>query len=374
MSYNQVEIYVRSSPLGEVGIHWRNISKPEQPKEEPVVLKQRVIARDDGKQVTINSLINDTKPSLILARYENKVLVEVTGLDAAEDRSKRMGRRISEVVLWVGDATPEIESQLRKLAACILLSFWEKESTFLSKIRSAIDFDGLNDFKANAQQIQQLYTDAGTHLDDFLSKISPSVVELGESVWLTPKTIDIESQLYTLVKQISQTSFGETEQPVVVVAEFKKEGDTPPLRVSVGAASGIGEGLSVKPPAYPQQIVYKGNVWKAPETKTEKKTPVPSPEAVPSAQPILPQKAVPRRTTRIVIVGMILLILILLTTWVIAQPKILPPTPTLTPTPIPKHKPSSKTTNPQSFLQPANSPVLPDDNQPQSSQSRSPDA
>ncbi|MBP5976768.1 hypothetical protein HW132_29590 [Brasilonema sp. CT11] len=358
MSYAQVEIYVRSSPLGEVGIHWRNISKPEQPKEEPVVLKQRVIARDDGKQVTINSLINDTKPSLILARYENKVLVEVTGLDAAENRSKRMGRRISEVVLWVGDATPEVESQLRKLAACILLSFWEKESTFLSKIRSAIDFDGLNDFKANAQQIQQLYTDAATHLDDFLSKISPSVVELGESVWLTPKTIDIESQLYTLVKQISQTSFGETEQPVVVVAEFKKEGDT----------------QSVKPPADRQQIVYKGNVWKAPETKTEKKTPVPSPEAVPSAQPILPQKAVPRRTTRIVIVGMILLILILLTTWVIAQPKILPPTPTLTPTTIPKHKPSSKTTNPQSFLQPANIPVLPDDNQPQSSQSRSPDA
>lgn len=87
MSQSQVVIYVRSSPLGDVGIHWRNISKSGHPIEEPDILKQRVIKRDDGKQVTINSLINETKPSLILAKYDGKIILEVTGLDASEARS-----------------------------------------------------------------------------------------------------------------------------------------------------------------------------------------------------------------------------------------------------------------------------------------------
>lgn len=341
MSNNQVEIYVRSSPLGEVGIHWRNISKPEQPNEEPFVLKERVIARDDDKQVTINALINDTKPSLILARYHNKVLLEITGLDAAETRSKKMGRRISEIVLWVGDETPEVEIQLRKLAACALLSFWQKDSTFLATIRSAIDFDGLNSFQVNAQQIEQLYNDAGTNLNRLLSEVAANIINTSESIWLTPKTIDIENQLYDLVNQISQTSLPDTQQPVVVIAEFKQESDRP-------------------------RIIYKGNVWKAPEP--EKKTPVSSPEPVPPPSPT-PSRTPTPLTSRIVILGIILLIVILIAIWVIAQTKTLTPTPAITPIPsptpttIPNKKPPTKKTSPQSFLQPSTSPVLPD-NQP----------
>ncbi len=269
---SQVEIYVRSSSLGQqVGIHWRNISKPEQPKEEPVALEKQVIARDDGQMVTVNAIINDTKPSLILARYENKVLLEVTGLDATEDRSKNMGRKISEVVLWVGDASEDIEEQLRKLAACALLSFWEKESTFITTIRSAIDFDGNDSFRANAQQIKQLYDDAAENLDRLLSKVSFSEIDSSEPVWLTQKKkIDIESQLYSLVKKISQTALPEGDEPVVVVAEFKKEGDK-------------------------QWIVYKGNVW---EKKTQSEPqptlqPEPQPTLQPEPQPTLQPESQP---------------------------------------------------------------------------------
>ncbi|KST66895.1 hypothetical protein [Mastigocoleus testarum] len=340
MSHSQVEIYVRSSPLGEVGIHWRNISKPEQPKEEPDVLKQKVIERNDGKQVTINSPINDTKPFLILARYQNKVLLELTGLDAAEARSRKMGRRISEIVLWVGDDSPETESQLRKLAACALLSFWSKESTFLSAIRSSIDFDGLNGFKVNTQQIEELYADANTHLDRLLSKVSPKVVNISESVWSTPKTIDIESELYNLVNQINQTSLPETKQPVVVVTEFKQESDR-------------------------QQIIYKGNIW-----VEKKRPPAPIPEPVPTPKPVPPPEPVPTpkpaAKIRLVILRIILPILIALAILLITQSPVLTPThspkltPTLTPTPI---------LNPQ----PVKTPLSPD-NQPQSYQIQSPDA
>lgn len=354
MSDIQVEIYVRSSPLGEVGIHWRNISKLEQPNEEPVVLKERVIVRNDGKQVTINSLINDTKPSLILAQYKNKVLLELTGLDAAEVRSKSMGRKISEIVLWIGDVSPKVECQLRKLAACALLSFWQKESNLLTTIRDSIDFDGLNSFKVDIQQIEQLYTDADTHLDLLLSEVSSRVIDTSKSVWLTPKTIDIESQLYDLINQISQTPLPDTEQPVVVVAEFKKEGGH-------------------------RRIVYRGNVWNAPETKAQKKTTEPSLKTVPPTEPSIPPQT-PTSPSRLTIATLmlglgILIVVILIAIWIIVQCKIPTPVPTSTPTPAPilKEKPFSKTTSPQSSLQPAHIPVLPD-HQPLSSQSLSPNA
>ena len=320
MIHNHVEIYVRSSPLGEVGIHWRNISKPEQPKEEPDVLKQRVIERSDGKQVTINSPINDTKPFLILARYQNKVLLELTGLDAAEARSKRMGRRISEIVLWVGDDSPQTESQLRKLAACALLSFWSKESHFLSAIRSSIDFDGLNGFKVNTQQIEQLYAEANSHLDRLLSKVSPNVINTSESVWSTQQEIDTESELYNLVNHISQTSLPETEQPVVVITEFKKQSDR-------------------------QQIVYKGNVWVEKKRPASTPEPAPNPEPAPTPKPATIPESVPTpkpaAKIRLVILRIILPILIALAILLITQSPVLTPThspipiPTLTSTPKP---------------------------------------
>jgi len=130
MSQTSIEIYVRSSPLGSKGIHWRNISKDGQPIEEPEMLKSRIILKDNGKKATINSLINDTKPSVVLARYDDKILLEVTGLEASKERSSQLGRRITEVVLWVGDASPEVELQLRKLYACAMLSLWDKSSAF----------------------------------------------------------------------------------------------------------------------------------------------------------------------------------------------------------------------------------------------------
>lgn len=312
MSHTQIEIYVRSSPLGEVGIHWRNISKPEQPSEEPMVLKERVIVRDDERKVTVNALINDTKPSLILARYENKILLELTGLDATEARSQKMGRRISEIVLWVGDVTDEVELRLRKLAGCALLSFWKQESDFLSLVRSSIDFDGLNSFKANTEKIEQLYADAETHLKRLLSK---DFLEDNrcEAIWSTPNTIKIERDLYNLVSQINQTPLPKSEQPVVVVAELKRESER-------------------------LQIVYKGNVWKAPEPEKKLQEIVPL-EATQSTT----LSKVPPPKTRLAIAGILLgmiitILVVVIIIWVMIYRKIplLTPEPTPTPTEVPQ--------------------------------------
>jgi hypothetical protein len=317
MNQSQVEIYVRSSPLGDVGIHWRNITKPDQPVEEPSVLKERIIYRSDGKKVTINSLINETKPSLILAKYEGKILLEVIGLEASEARSHRMGRRISEVVLWVGDASlAEVEVNLRQLAASALLSFCNKETAFATTIRDAIDFDGLDSFKVDSQQIEQLYIDASKNLDNVPSTSYLSQADSSDSIWLTPTTVDTPEHLHALANQISQTLLPSSEEPVVVVAELKRDNTE-------------------------QRIFYRGNVWIAP--------PVPKPveETSPRQEelevdfqkktPILSTAPASRPTNRIVILVVILLIVVVsIILWGTTQLKSPPtPAPIITPSPTP---------------------------------------
>lgn len=340
MSQSQVVIYLRSSPLGDVGIHWRNISKDEQPIEEPDILKQRVIKRNDGKQqVTINSLINETKPSLILAEYHGKIILEVTGLDASEARSERMGRRISEVVLWVGDASSkEVEPKLRQLAACALLSFWSKERTFATTIRNAVYFDGLNSFKVNADEIKQLYDDADKNLDSDLSVSPSSETDSPNLVWSTLLEINSEKQLHALARQISQISQTQTllldgEQPVVVVAELKRNNDD-------------------------QQIIYSRNAVLSHEPVDEQTVTAPQDKLETESQKktsILSQTTASRPADRIAIFVIILLVVTFATVVIqTTQPQIPSPPPTLSPTPAPTPTPET-----EQGSTPQPSPVLP---------------
>lgn len=318
MSQNQIEIYVRSSPLGDVGIHWRNITKPEQPTEEPTILKQRVICKDDGRQATINSLINDTKPSIILARYSNKVLLEVTGIDAAEGRSQRMGRRISEVILWIGDASSqEVEAHLRQLAACALISFWNQKHTFATTIREAVNFEGLNSFKANVQKLEQLYDDADKNLADVLLASPATETDSYHLVWSSPVTISSDDQLYALAGQISQTLLPDGEQPFVVVAELKSDNNEP-------------------------RVIYRGDVWAAPPTPKPAELVLPPQEKVltDTQKKTLKLSSLLRLSAAILVLILLILITVVII-WMTTQPQIAPTsTPTLTPTPtlVPKSK------------------------------------
>ena len=218
MNQNLIEIYVRSSPLGSVGIHWRNISKNGQPMEEPEILKSRIINRGNGRKATINYLINDTKPSVILARYKGKILVEVTGLEASKERSTQLGRRITEVVLWVGDASTEVESKLRKLAAYAILSVWDENSALLKSIRDAIHFEDLDAFRVDQVGIEQLSADTDTDAENFSPK---ALNHSNPSVWSCPESITNDERLYSLAHQITQVPLPKTENPVVIVAEIK---------------------------------------------------------------------------------------------------------------------------------------------------------
>jgi hypothetical protein len=273
MNQNSIEIYVRSSPLGPVGIHWRNISKNGQPMEEPEVLKSRIITKDNGKQATINSLINDTKPSVVLARYEDKILLEVTGLEASKERSSQLGRRITEVVLWAGDASTEVESQLRKLAACAMLSISNKDSTFLKIIRDAIRFEDLNAFQVDQVAIKRLTAEPDVYLEIFSQAVSD---QSNPAVWSSPELITSDERLRSLAHQISQVPLPKTEQPVVIVSDLKNE-----------------------------RLDYRGDIWKAPIQLQPVEVPVVLPEKADSeskkkAPPTQP-KTLSFSTTRLIL-------------------------------------------------------------------------
>lgn len=238
MISNDVEIYVRSSPLGGVGIHWRNITKPDQPREDPSILKKKVINKPE-RTATVNSLINETKPAIVLARYDKKILLEVVGLEADKQRSAQLGRRISEILLWVGDANKEVETHLKNLAVCTLFGIWNSESDFLQTIRKSIHFDGQDAFKADLNQFRKVYVDAAQELDILQKGIRALDADFSPSVWSTSRNIVSEEGLISLLNQIKSTPLPESQDPIVIIAELKGE------------------------PALPQ-LFFKGNVWEAP--------------------------------------------------------------------------------------------------------------
>lgn len=151
-----------------------------------------------------------------------------------------------------------------------------------------------------------------------MSTVSLDKVDTSESVWLTPITIDTKSKLYTFAEHIKQTSLPETEQPVVIVAEVKEEGNE-------------------------QQIIYKGDVWKASQVEEPAPPPIEVPENDEKKTSLSPATAtaVSPPQTRLLVIGIILLLAILIAIWLIAQAQFntLHPDPTPTPTAVPTEVP-----------------------------------
>lgn len=218
MNTDQIQIYVRSSALGPAGIHWRNVSKPEQPKEEPEILGQAVVP-DEGSKISIDSAINTVKPCLVLAKYDGQILLEVTGIDATRERCEQEGRRISEVVLWVGDANPETEVKLRKLAYCALLGLWNPESDFRRYISASISFDGLNGYKVEASVLNGMYECPETYFE--LEDGSPS-----SHNYLEPKKLKTGQEVIQLAIQLRDSLFDGMETAVVISEIKKNESET----------------------------------------------------------------------------------------------------------------------------------------------------
>lgn len=150
---SKFEIYVKTSALGQTGIHWRYAKSEEyQPIETPSLIKRQVIQKENGQQVIVNDLIDEVKPSLIILRDEQKLLLEVTGIESPQ-RSNQLGRIVLNSIVWIADDCKENEVVIRQIAYSAIQSFLQKENPLSEMIQRSISFHGLEEFRVNLKEV-----------------------------------------------------------------------------------------------------------------------------------------------------------------------------------------------------------------------------
>jgi hypothetical protein len=332
---NELEIYVKSSALGQSGIHWRKISTPQQYEEIPDILRKRIVDKKTGGLGTINYLVNETKLSCVLVRCDGKLLLEVTGIESPE-RSDRLGRKVLNSVVWVVDDKSDNEQILRELAARVLMSFWGKYPEFINIVSSAVEFDGLEGFKGDFESLKELAANGDKEIKEIKSSKSNSQ----EAIWeAQQRRINSNDQIESLAKQLATSPLPEGKD-LVVVAEMLAEG----------------------------VILYKGIVWEK-TVSNEMLSPSPiSAQLPPTPQPLVDSASTPEAVSSTaekkpkilaIAVASILLVAMSSVWWVLSQrqetsQKIPIPQILITPqpeisipqiliTPQPKTKPSAPT-------------------------------
>lgn len=292
---SELEIYVKSSALGRSGVHWRKVSAHQQCEEIPDILKKRIIPKKTGGLGTINYLVNETKLSCALVRCDEKLLLEVTGIESPE-RSNRLGRRVLNSVVWIVDDNFNNERILRELAACTLRSFWGKYPEFIKIISSAVEFDELEGFKGDFESLKELAANGDKEFKILVSEIEESESDNQEDIWKA-KQIDSDAQIENLAKQLGTSPLPEGKD-LVVIAEMPKEG----------------------------VILYKGIVWEE-TVSNEVLNPSPiSAQLPPTPQPLEASASTPaasssplRKKKQIILLASILLLTMSTVGWVMSQ-------------------------------------------------------
>ncbi|CAD5931620.1 hypothetical protein L2E68_13690 [Planktothrix agardhii 1029] len=185
----ELEVYVRSSPLGKTDFHWRKIENGESILGYPQILEQRIIPKKTGGLGTIEYLINYQKLSFLLMRHSQQLLFLVAGIEALEERSNQLGSTIYNAVAWVSSPdesnsiSPKNELTLRHLAARSLLSFVDKDKDpeFLNTINEAINFKGLEEFSVDFDKIDQLTNTSADKLKELLPNLEQAQGDL--QIW-----------------------------------------------------------------------------------------------------------------------------------------------------------------------------------------------
>ncbi len=109
-----------------------------QPEAPPIIRINRV-----------NELIQSESPSVVLARYDSKLLLLVTGLEASE-RTDFRGRKIRNSVAWVDEDCEENEEKFRGIAVYALRGLLKDD------IDKAVKFGGEYGFEVSFDTITQL--------------------------------------------------------------------------------------------------------------------------------------------------------------------------------------------------------------------------
>lgn len=171
------DIYVKTSAMGQTGIHWRQIfSDDEQPIKTPTLIQDKIPTNENnGYPIIVNDLLDEVKPSLLIYRTNGKILLEVAGIESPE-RSSRMGRKVLNLIVWVADNNDENEKIIRKIAYSAIQDFLgiDYAFSFSRMIQDSINFYGREEFRCDLKIVND-YID---QLDDVDSEENPNSSQL----------------------------------------------------------------------------------------------------------------------------------------------------------------------------------------------------
>ncbi len=152
---NNYEIYVKTSAIGQSGIHWRHIISDEQHlTEAPPLLEEHLFKHKDGFNVGINDLFNEVSPSLLIFKNKEKIMLEVAGIESPE-RSKRMGRKVLNLIAWITDNNQDGDTIIRKIAYDVIQYLLGKQNKIESLINTSIDFYETEEFRVDSSLVDK---------------------------------------------------------------------------------------------------------------------------------------------------------------------------------------------------------------------------
>jgi len=296
------EIYVKTSALGQTGIHWRRIESPErQPVEVPSLILCKVIGEENGQIAIVNDLINEGKPSLLIFRDKKKLLLEITGIESPQ-RSIRLGRKFFNSMVWIADDIEENEVVLRKIAYSAIQNILQKDSDFLLRkmIEKSVEFYGLEEFRVNLEEVKKYIEHIKSFYSNQFYSNQFSDIELYKIEYKSSEILEKlaeELQNYSLPKEWVNWH-GETKNDgvlIVVTENLEKRTILHKAGVWRGFATNVEEPATV--------------VDESPPKKTE---PLPPVETLPPEQPQVPHQtiATPRRIMIILLEVIVILIII----------------------------------------------------------------
>ena len=229
----ELEVYVRSSPLGKTDFHWRKIENGESILGYPQILEQRIIPKKTGGLGTIEYRINYQKLSFVLMRHSQQLLFLVGGIEAPEERSNQLGSTIYNAVAWVvnpdesNSISPKNKLMLRHLAARTLLSFAGKDPEFINTINEAINFNGLEEFSVDFNIIHQLPENLDNKLKQLLLNLDKAELDNAEDaqqIWdKKDEILDNEQEIISLADKIIKTGLSKGDDLAILISKVDEK-------------------------------------------------------------------------------------------------------------------------------------------------------
>ncbi|MEB3188894.1 MAG: hypothetical protein VKL42_00945 [Snowella sp.] len=302
------DIYVKTSAMGQTGIHWRQIgSDDEQPIKTPTLIQDKILTNEDGYPIIVNDLLDEVKPSLLIYRKNGQILLEIAGTESPE-RSSRMGRKVLNLIVWIAEDNDENEKIIRKIAYSGIQNILGDDLAFSRMIQESIDFYEREEFRCDRTKVNEYVN----RLDDVDSAENPNLeqlISIKSDDYLTKLAEDIKK--YSLPQKWNDSHGKSKEDGVLVV---------------------VTEQLEQK------DIFYLAEVWRGFASNVEKIKSNP-PETV-STVPEITAIPTPNSSTEeevntgkkyMVILMAIIVILIIVMSILVIQPKVLKHPPTQTP-------------------------------------------